>query len=316
MCQLRNGETGQALSSFGKIITLHPKSPGGHLGLVGVHLITANLDLAQCSVNRALELAPDSPETQNLAITVALRRGQTDTALALARQLQARQPDDALGFLREGEIELSRQQWRSAVAALRQAADKANPGTAPQQLHRALLQAGKPDEALALAQQGTRDQPGDAGFQFYLGHLAQVAGDGRQAEVRYQQVLAVQPAHARALNNLAMLRLPSDPPGATALAERAVRAAPDEAALLDTLAQCLAAGKQAGKAVEWQKRAVALEPGNGSLRLNLARFYLQAGGKALARSELDRLAALGDGFEQQAEVGRMLASLTRSLPGR
>jgi len=315
-CQAQNGETGQALSSFGKIVTLHPKSPRGHLGLVGVYLRTVNLDLAQRSINRALELAPDSPETLNLAITVALRRGQPDPALALARQLQARLPDDALGFLREGEIELGRQQWRSAVPALRQAVGKANPGTAPQQLHRALQRAGKPDDALALAHQWTRDQPGDAGFQFYLGHLAQVAGDGLQAEARYQQVLGVQPAHAQALNNLAMLRLPSDPQGAQALAERAVQAAPDQAALLDTLAQCLAAGNQAGKAAEWQKRAVALEPANGGWRLNLARFYLQAGDKALAKAELDRLAGLGAGFEQQAEVGRMLASLTRSLPGR
>ena len=315
-CQSRNGETGQALSSFGKIVTLHPKSPRGHLGMVGVYLLTANLDLAQRSVNRALELAPDNPEALNLAITVALSQGRADAALSLASQLQARQPDDALGFLREGEIELGRRQWRNAVLALRQAVAKANPGRAPQQLHRALRQLGKPDEALAFARQWTRDHPGDAGFLFYLGHLAQLAGDGRQAELRYQQVLAVQPAHALALNNLAMLRLPNDPPGARALAERAVQLAPDQAALLDTLAQSLAAGNQAAKAAEWQKRAVALEPGNGGWRLNLARFYLQAGDKALAKSELDRLAAQGAGFEQQAEVGRMLASLTRSLPGR
>ena len=218
--------------------------------------------------------------------------------------------------MREGEIELSRQQLKNAVPALRQAVAKANPGTAPQRLHRALLQSGKPDEALAWARQWTRDQPGDAGFQFYLGRLAQLAGDGPQAEARYQQVLAVQPAHAQALNNLAMLRLSSDPSGAKALAERAVQLAPDQPALLDTLAQTLAADNQAGKAAEWQKRAVALEPGNGGWRLNLARFYLQAGDKALAKSELDRLAAQGAGFEQQAEVGRMLASLTRSLPGR
>ncbi len=61
---------------------------------------------------------------------------------------------------------------------------------------------------------------------------------------------------------------------------------------------------------------MALEPANGGWRLNLARFYLQAGDKALAKAELDRLAGLGAGFEQQAEVGRMLALLTRSLPGR
>jgi len=38
------------------------------------------------------------------------------------------------------------------------------------------------------------------------------------------------------------------------------------------------------------------------LRLRLARLYLQTGDKAPARIELDRLAALGEGFPQQAEV--------------
>jgi putative PEP-CTERM system TPR-repeat lipoprotein len=315
-CQARSGEIGQALSSYGKIVTLQPKSPRGHLGLVGVYLLTVQLDQAQRSINRALELAPDSAGSVDLAITVARRRGQTDTALTLARQLQARQPDDALGFLRESEIEVDRQQWRSAVSALRQAVGKAKSGAAAPQLHHALLQAGQPDEARAFVRQWTHNQPGDVGFLFYLGHLAQLAGDTRQAEARYQQVLALQPAHALALNNLAMLQLQSDPSGAKALAERAVQLAPDQAALLDTLAQCLAASDQTAEAAKWQKRALALEPGNSSWRLNLARIYLQAGDKALAKSELDRLATLGAGFKQQAEVGRMLASLSRSLPGR
>jgi hypothetical protein len=53
-------------------------------------------------------------------------------------------------------------------------------------------------------------------------------------------------------------------------------------------------------------------PDDPSLRLNLARFYAQAGEKRLAKTELDRLAALGDRFARQDEV----AVLSKSLGGR
>jgi hypothetical protein len=47
------------------------------------------------------------------------------------------------------------------------------------------------------------------------------------------------------------------------------------------------------------------------MRLALAKLLLQAGEKAKAKAELDRLAALGAGFKQQDEVARLLKSLGR-----
>jgi Flp pilus assembly protein TadD len=47
-------------------------------------------------------------------------------------------------------------------------------------------------------------------------------------------------------------------------------------------------------------------PDEPSLRLNLARMYLQAGDKAQARTELDTLAKLGKRFAEHAEVTELL----------
>ena len=100
------------------------------------------------------------------------------------------------------------------------------------------------------------------------------------------------------------------------LAERAVAAAPQNADLLDTLAQAQAAEGQLDAAIATQKRAVSTAPDAPALRLTLARILVQAGDRAKAKTELDRLAALGDGFTQQADVRLLLQTLGPVLPGR
>ena len=52
-----------------------------------------------------------------------------------------------------------------------------------------------------------------------------------------------------------------------------------------------------------------LAPDAPALRLTLAKLYAKAGDKALAKSELERLAQLGGRFAGQAEVARLLKTL-------
>jgi cellulose synthase operon protein C len=202
--------------------------------------------------------------------------------------------------------------WDAAAVVLRQAVTKADPAQAPARLHEALRQAGRSSEADALAAHWLKDHPRDASFLFYLGDVALKRQALAEAERRYREVLAIDPEHALALNNVAWLMLEQKTPGALDYAERAVRAAPNRPALMDTLALAHAAEQQPAKAIEVQLRALAMLPNDAFLRLNLARFYAQAGDKRAAKTELDRLAALGDRFPRQDEV----AALSKGLGGR
>ena len=94
-----------------------------------------------------------------------------------------------------------------------------------------------------------------------------------------------------------------------ALAERAVKLAPDQPLLMDTLALSYAQENQLAKAVALQARVVALAPDTHDYRLNLAKMQLQAGDTAAARVELSRLVALGKAYAGQEEVARVLKSL-------
>lgn len=302
----------QAAGTYSRMVALAPKASVGYLGQAEAQLAAGDLVAAGKTVRRLLDIAPGSLPAQRLAITAALRQQQPAQALALARELQQQRPEQAVGYLLEGEVQLAQKRFDAAAAALRQAVQRSDPAQAPQRLHHTLRQGGKPADADAFATAWLKAHPRDALFLFYLGDLAVAQQDWALAEQRYQAVLALQPGHALALNNIAWLRLMQQLPGALPFAERAVAAAPNQPALMDTLAQALAANQQVDKAIALQQRVLAMQPDNPGLRLNLARYYLQAKEKRLAKAELVRLEALGDRFAGQAEV----AALSKGLGGR
>jgi putative PEP-CTERM system TPR-repeat lipoprotein len=302
----------QAAATYSRMVALAPKASVGHLGLAEAQAAAGDLAAAGKTVRRLLDIAPGLLPAQRLAIAVALRQQQPTQALALARELQQQRPDQAVGYLLEGEVQLAQKQWDAAAAVLRRAVQRSDPALAPARLHHALRLGSKPADADAFAAAWLKDHPRDALLLFYLGDQALAQQDWALAEQRYQAVLALQPGHALALNNIAWLRLKQQLPGALPFAERAVAAAPHQPALMDTLAQALAANQQVGKAIALQQRALAMQPDQPGLRLNLARYYVQAQEKRLAKAELVRLEALGDQFAGQAEV----AALSKCLGGR
>jgi len=307
--QLAAGDSQQALTSFNRLVGLQGRSPAAHLGLADAQLAAGDLTGARRSLQRVLEIDPDHLAAQRQGVVVAMRQQQPEQALALARQLQKRQPALADGWLLEGEVHIARQQWDPAVAALRQASAKADPLQSAVRLHQALQRAGRAADAQAMASAWLQAHPRDMLFLFHLGDEALRRQDWPAAEARYRQVLGINPAHALSLNNVAWLLLQQKQPGALALARRAVQVAPDQAALRDTLAQALAEVGQLPEAVGMQKQALALQPDDPNLRLRLARLYAQVNEKKLAKAELDRLAALGDRYPRQAEVAEVLKSL-------
>ncbi|MES2715786.1 MAG: XrtA/PEP-CTERM system TPR-repeat protein PrsT [Pseudomonadota bacterium] len=307
--QLLTGDGQQALNTFNRMVALQGKSPAGHMGLAEAQLAANDPAGAGRSLKRALELEPDHLPAQRLQVMLALRQKQPEQALAVARQVQQQRPAVAAGYLLEGEVQIVQQRWVQAVAALRQAVTKADPQQSAARLHHALLKSGQPAEAEAMAAAWTKDHPRDLLFLFHLGDEALARQDFATAEARYRAVLAVSPEHALSLNNVAWLMLTQKKPGALPYAERAVKASPDRPALRDTLAQALAAENQLPQALEMQKSALALRPDDPYLRLNLAKLHVQANQKKLAKTELDRLALLGDRFARQDEVAQLLKQL-------
>ncbi len=307
--QLIAGDSQQAVTTFTKLAGINPKSALPQLRLADAHAMAKNSPAMAAAVRRAGEIAPKTLQVQQAQASLAMIENKPAQALALARTVQGQRPGEAVGFSMEGDIELRQKNWDNAAAALRKALSRQQPGDAAQRLHTALSAGKKTAEADKLVAEHRKAQPDDRVFELYLGDVAMASGNLALAEQQYQRVLDGQPENALALNNLAYVMAMQKKPGAVALAERALKAAPDTPALMDTLAFALAAENQLPRAVEVQTKVVAAAPDAPQFRLQLAKLQIQAGDKPGARSELARLAKLGPGFARQAEVAELLKSL-------
>ena len=176
-------------------------------------------------------------------------------------------------------------------------------------VHGTLTRAGKTAEADRMAADWQKSHPKDTTFLYHLGDMATAAQDWPRAEAQYRAVLAVQPRHAAAMNNIAYILATQKKPGAVAMAEQALAILPDRATLLDTLSVAQESEGQLGKAIDTQKRAAELDPRSPSLRLRLAQLHLKKGNKSEARDLLEPLARLGPSFSGQAEVSSLLKQL-------
>jgi putative PEP-CTERM system TPR-repeat lipoprotein len=307
--QMASGDAQQALSTFRRLAAQQPTNALHQVRMADAHLLNKDRAAAGRALRQALEIQPDLLIAQRGLAMIAMMENRPQDGLVIAREMQAKHPKEAAGWALEGDVEASRRGWDAAATAYRAALQRQRSTETAVKLHNVLLSAGKTAEADRWAEQWQRENANDAAFRYYLGDVALARGQLAQAEAAYRSVLELQPGNALAMNNVAWLLVKQGKPGALAMAEKANSLLPDRAPLLDTLASALAAEKQLKKAIETQKRAISRNPQDASLKLNLAKLFLQDNQKPEARAELEDLARLGDRFPAQAEVAALLKTL-------
>lgn len=307
--QMAGGDHNQAILTFKKIAALEPAWTQPHMRLAGAYLATRNNVAAEQSLRRALNITPDFLEAQKALVDLMLTEKRRDDAVLVAKTVQKQRPNGAVGWLLEGAIEERQRNMPAAVEIYRKALKKFPEPELSVKLHSTLIAAKDNAGAAAATSAWLAAHPKDTVLLAYLGDAAMLRRDFVVAEEVFRKVAAIQPANSAALNNIAWIMVKLGKPGAVGFAEQAVKLQPQTAGLLDTLAMALAAENQLDKAIETQRKAVALEPTDAVLRLNIAKLYIQSGEKVAARTELQELAKLGTKFQAHTEVNRLLQSL-------
>jgi putative PEP-CTERM system TPR-repeat lipoprotein len=278
--------------------------------LAEVHKITRDHNEATQQLRRALALDPDYLPAQRGLAELLIADGKVDEAARIARDVQKQRPAQDIGYVLEAAAHVQQKSWAPAIAVLR-AGLKAAPDstTLATRLHATLSAAGQQAAADQWSAQWQREHAEDATFLFYLGDVALMRRQNDVAEARYRDVLKLQPENALALNNVAWLMASSKKKGAVELAEKANRLLPNRATIMDTLAMALSVEGQNDKAVQVLRQALTHEPGNHTVRFNLAKLLAFTGDKSAAKTELETLSRLGDRFARHAEVAEMLKTL-------
>jgi putative PEP-CTERM system TPR-repeat lipoprotein len=304
-----SGDLNQALATYGKLVALQPLSPVPLVRLAEAQAAAKDFKAAEQSLRKALEIKPDFLDAQRGLMLLAIEDKRYAEAIKIARTVQEQRPKQGLGLMLEGDVNVARKDWPAAVNAYKSALQVADVPELAIKRHAATVQAGKATEAEQFAASWMNAHPKELSFRMYLAGTASARKDYAAAEKLYQAVLQQQPDSAIALNNLAWATQQLGKPGALALAERANALAPNQPAFMDTLATVLSAQGEHARAIELQAKAVALQPKNDALRLNLAKIYAAAGDKPKARTELETVLKAGENAPQHAEAAALMKTL-------
>jgi putative PEP-CTERM system TPR-repeat lipoprotein len=308
--QASAGDVEQAIATFRSMAGANPDSPLAYTRLADLYRANDNRSAEEASLRKALEIDPSLAPAQDALVDLLLRDKRAAQAIEFARGLQRKEPADSVGYVIEAKVHFRNRAPDEALAVYRRAL--AVPGSSRElgRIYYIALQAtGRNAEADKFGAEWMRKHPGDEAFDYQLAVTAITQGRFAEAETRLLRVVAKRPNHPLALNNLAWTLSHQNKTGGVPLARRAVELMPDRPALLDTLAMALAVEKQFGQALTMQQRALEMEPDNHGLRLNLAKIAVQAGDKALARAELEKLKAIGPSLPYLPEVNSLLAKL-------
>jgi Tfp pilus assembly protein PilF len=165
-----------------------------------------------------------------------------------------------------------------------------------------------------LLEEATRLAPQAIAAHLQLARMYEQDNNIDAAIDRYRQVIAAQPRHVAALNNLAyaLATQRKAPAEALPLARRAVEAAPGNPAILDTLAWIEFLNGDLANATPRIGQAVRLAPQSAELRLHAAAIYAAAGRKPDADAQLREALKLQPSLETSDEVRQIRRQLDAS----
>jgi putative PEP-CTERM system TPR-repeat lipoprotein len=304
--QMEAGDVEQAISTFRKMAGATTTSGVAYTRLADIYKATGKRDQAEAVLRKALEVEPGLVPAQTALVDLLFATKRQAEALDFIKREQRNSPGSTVGYGMEALYHLRNKAPDAAVAAYRDGLAKTKSKVMAVALHRLLTRLNQQQAAEQLAANWMKEHPEDLVFAYQVAEAAIGRSQFDEAEKRLTRLQSLEPNNALILNNLASVIVKQGKAGALPYAQKAADLVPDNSSILDTLASALAAEKEFDKALSTQKRAVELAPDTDSLRLNLASIALKAGDKALARTELTRLQALGAKFKQQDEVTRLL----------
>ncbi|GBL45331.1 TPR domain protein [Sulfuriferula multivorans] len=307
--QLAAGDKDNALASFQKLAEMAPQSPAVQVRIANAQLALKQTDKARAALNRALQIKPDFLDAQTALIALDIQGKHYDQAIQMAHKVQQQLPRAPVGWVLEGDTLLMQKQPALALQKYETAWRLQNSGPLAVKLHNAKVLSGKAAEADAGLLVWLKAHPDDAASRAYLAQSAMERGNYKLANTNYATLLEKSPNNILILNNYAWSLQRAGDARALDYAERAYKLAPDNTAVMDTLAEILMTRGQTGRAIQLFRQALSKSPDSTEIEYHYIQALAKSGDTARARSELERLLASGAAFSHESEARTLLKQL-------
>jgi len=305
---------GDALDVLNGLLSSDPDSVVAHTLLGECYLELTRYAEAREQLETALDTEPDSVPAMALLARLEIESGSSDHALELSKQIQTAYPEFYLGYELSGDTLTVRGDYKGAGREYAQARERL------QQVDLVIKQAenasrsGNSAAAAGYLQEWLAEHPDDVRAMQFLGTTWQNMGMTDLAIKQYEQVLELDRENAVALNNLAGLYLQAGKPEATALAQRALKAAPDNPGVLDTYAWIQIRQGKTQEGLRLLEKVITQLPDNPEVRYHHAVAVLQAGDRERGERLLRALLNEAGAFVGRDEALRMLATSASQGP--
>lgn len=307
--QLSTNDKAGAITTFTNLAKKAPQSPEANFRLALAQIENNNLKDARASLQKALQLNPDHLQSLDALLRLNIAENKPDAALQIARQIQVKQTSSPLGYEREADIQLAQKHLPQAIKAYDLALEKGAGSTTLIKLHRALDLANNAKVAEQRLNDWLAKHPGDNTVRTYAAENRMRNGQNQEAIAQFQILQRQLPNDPSILNNLATLYQIEKDKRALAIAEQALKFAPDSPAVQDTLGWILVEQGQAPQGLELLRKAVAKAPKVAAIRYHHAVALARTGDKANARKELEQLLTDTPKFTEEEAARNLLKSL-------
>ena len=291
-----------ALTPLNRLLSQEPDSVIAHTLLGECHLELGQPVEAREQIEAALDNDPTSLSAMSLLARLEIEYGSNERALELSKQIQQAYPEFYLGYELAGDTLLAHGDFEGAGREYEQARERL------QQVDLVIKQAenasrsGNRAAGAGYLQAWLVDHPDDVQAMQVLGTIWQEMGMADLAIKQYERVIELEQDNPVALNNLAGLYQQEGRTEALALAERAMKAAPDNPGVLDTYAWIQVQQGDAQEGLRLLEQVITRLPDNPEVRYHHAVSVIKAGDRERGRQLLEALVGEAQAFPGRDEA--------------
>lgn len=296
-----------AIAPLSDLVAMQPDLANARILLGESYLRLGRVAEAREQLEQALDSSPDKLPVQSLLVQLEIAGGAIDQALEICQRIQQQSPESHRGYELAGDVYMANGDFEAAGKEYARARDRLQSVEVVIKQAENASRQGNNTVAIGFLQDWLSGHPDDVQAMQFLGITWQNMEQTDLASSQYERVLAIDPANAVALNNLAGLYQQAGKAEALGLAERAWQLAPDNPGVMDTYGWLLVEHGSLQEGGRILERAVKLLPDNAEVRYHHAVAVYRSGDRETGRQLLSALLGEVASFTGRDEAERLLA---------